>query len=169
MIRSCIALFLLINSLYVVVPETVQAEYKGTLSGDEFVQMITTETARVIVVNFWATWCGACRQEFPELIALRKQYSTSDLLLVGISLDSSEKMARFFTNRVGFNYPIYLDTGEIASAFNVTAIPRLLIFANGKIQDSHVGYTSGSQLKQQIDDLLHDAAKKKEPAQQKTK
>lgn len=136
------------------VPDTARAEYKGTLSGDQFVDMVTRTTAQVVVVNFWATWCGPCRQEFPSLMALREQYDDQELLLLGISLDYNAEAVRFFTDRVGFNYPIYLDGGEIAPAFQVTAIPRLLVFAHGKLQASHVGYMPEETLNHLIRSLL---------------
>ena len=136
------------------VPDTARAEYKGTLSGDQFVDMVTQTTAQVVVVNFWATWCGPCRQEFPSLMALRDQYDDKELLLLGISLDYNAEAVRVFTDRVGFNYPIYLDGGEIASAFKVTAIPRLLVFADGKLRASHVGYIPEDTLNHLIRSLL---------------
>jgi thioredoxin-like negative regulator of GroEL len=144
-----------------VVPDTVQAEYKGKLSGEQFMEMVTETTARVVVVNFWATWCGPCRQEFPALMSLRKQFTDKDLLLVGISLDYNSEAVKFFVGRVGFNYPIYLDGGEIAPAFDVSAIPRLLVFADGTLQASHVGYIPENTLNKVIRSLL-DADRKGE-------
>jgi len=159
LIRSLITMVLVVGWLGWGVPDTVRAEYKGALSGDQFVNLVTDASSRVVVVNFWATWCGPCRQEFPALMSLRNQYDDKDLLLMGISLDYNAGAVKFFTERVGFNYPIYLDGGEIAAAFKVTAIPRLLVFAGGKLQSSHVGYMPGATLDKLIKSLLDAAAK----------
>ncbi|WP_462325649.1 TlpA family protein disulfide reductase [Desulfoplanes sp.] len=157
--RSFITMFLVVGWLCWGVPQTARAEYKGALSGDQFVDMVTEASSRVVVVNFWATWCGPCRQEFPDLMSLRERYDDKDLLLMGISLDYNAGAVEFFTDRVGFNYPIYLDGGEIAAAFEVTAIPRLLVFVGGKLQASHVGYMPGATLNKLIKSLL-DAEKR---------
>jgi thiol-disulfide isomerase/thioredoxin len=159
LIRSLIILCFVTGWLGWAVPDTVRAEYKGKLSGEQFEDIVSETASRVVVVNFWATWCGPCRQEFPALMSLRKRYEDRDLLLLGISLDYNPEAVKFFVDQVGFNYPIYVDGGEIASAFNVSAIPRLLVFTDGELQASHVGYIPENTLNKVIKSLIESAKK----------
>ncbi|MFA7166247.1 MAG: TlpA disulfide reductase family protein [Desulfoplanes sp.] len=135
-------------------PTDSRAEFSGMLSSEQLTTVVSESSSRVVVVNFWATWCGPCRQEFPALMSLRDKYSSEDLLLVGISLDYNADAVKFFADQVGFNYPVYLDAGDIANVYNVTAIPRLLVFADGKLQGSHVGYVPGDTLDMLVKSFL---------------
>ncbi len=154
LIRALITLVLALHCFVWTVPETALAEYKGMLSGDKFMELVSHASSQVVVVNFWATWCGPCRQEFPALMALRKQYNEKELFVMGISLDYNPGAVKFFADKVGFNYPIYVDGGEIAPAFKVTAIPRILVFVDGKLEASHVGYMSETSLNSLIKPLI---------------
>ncbi len=62
---------------------------------------------RLVVVNFWATWCPPCREEIPELIALQERYKDQGLQIVGVAIDHPEA-ARRFSDSVGINYPVLL-------------------------------------------------------------
>ena len=59
---------------------------------------------RVLVVNFWATWCAPCREEMPEFVRLQKEYGSKGLQFVGIAVDEADKV-RQFANELGLNYP----------------------------------------------------------------
>jgi len=152
--RTMIVVLVAVSFFVGFCPGASRAEFNGMLSSEQLSTVVTESSSRVVVVNFWATWCGPCRQEFPALMSLRDKYSPEDLLLVGISLDYNADAVKFFSDRVGFNYPVYLDAGDIASAYNVTAIPRLLVFADGKLQGSHVGYVPGDTLDMLVKSFL---------------
>ncbi|MEW9898188.1 TlpA disulfide reductase family protein [Chitinivorax sp. PXF-14] len=64
---------------------------------------------KVLVVNFWATWCAPCREEIPEFIATQKQYQTSGVQFIGVAVDEPKDVARF-AKQFGINYPLL--TGE---------------------------------------------------------
>jgi len=101
---------------------------------------------KVILVNFWATWCPPCREEIPELIALQEKYR-DHLQIIGVSQDSgsSEGVLRFAQAR-GINYPIVMTTPEIEKLFpNVYALPTsFLIDREGRIAQKHVGMLNPS-------------------------
>ncbi|MGH9407818.1 MAG: TlpA disulfide reductase family protein [Vicinamibacterales bacterium] len=101
---------------------------------------------KVVLVNFWATWCPPCREEIPELIALQSRYK-DQLQIIGIAQDSgsAEDVAKFAAS-MGMNYPIVIDTPEIDRGFPPTAyLPTsFLIDRDGRIAQKHVGMLNAS-------------------------
>lgn len=101
---------------------------------------------KVILVNFWATWCPPCREEIPDLIALQAKY-TDQLQIVGISQDAGgpDAVAQFAAAH-GMNYPVLMTTPEIERLFpSVYALPTsFLIDRDGRIAQKHVGMLNPS-------------------------
>jgi thiol-disulfide isomerase/thioredoxin len=96
---------------------------------------------KVVLVNFWATWCPPCREEIPELIALQKQYGDR-LQIVGISEDDDppEKVLKF-ARQQGINYPIVMSTPELIAAYGgVPALPTsYVVDTKGRVVQKHAG------------------------------
>jgi len=96
---------------------------------------------KVVLVNFWATWCPPCREEIPELIALQKQYGDR-LQIIGISEDDDppEKVLKF-TRQQGINYPIVMSTPELIAAYGgVPALPTsYVVDTQGRVVQKHAG------------------------------
>lgn len=96
---------------------------------------------KVTIVNFWATWCGPCRVEIPDLIALQKKYGDY-VQIVGISQDEAppDVVQRFAADR-HINYPIVMSTPELDKAFPaINALPTsYLIDREGRIVQKHIG------------------------------
>lgn len=96
---------------------------------------------KVVLLNFWATWCGPCREEIPSLIDLQKRYK-DHLQVVGLAVDEDdEKFVRKFVDSEGINYPIAMSTGEIRMAYGgVSALPTVFVInMDGRIVQKHVG------------------------------
>lgn len=101
---------------------------------------------KVVIVNFWATWCPPCREEIPDLIALQNKYK-DQLQIIGVSQDSgSLEDVRTFAAEHGMNYPTIMSTPEIESRFpGVYALPTTFILdRDGHLAQKHVGRLNAS-------------------------
>jgi len=99
---------------------------------------------KVVVVDFWATWCPPCRAEIPGYIALQKKYAGEGLVIVGISVDSdanAPQTVKAFMAKLGVNYPVVLADDEVQAAFGgMEYIPTTFIIdREGRIRDKKVG------------------------------
>jgi thiol-disulfide isomerase/thioredoxin len=97
---------------------------------------------KVVVVDFWATWCGPCVHEIPGYIALQKKYAEQGLVIVGVSVDQQGAgVVTKFNSDKGVNYPVALATPEIIAAFGgIEGIPTtFLIDREGRLRHHKVG------------------------------
>ena len=119
---------------------------------------IAAERGNVVFLNLWATWCGPCRYEIPELQKLHMQYAAQGFKVVGVSLDESGKEAvQQFVSEHAMTYPIALDPeGKLANVFQTTVIPTsVLIDRHGRILWKKYGaITVDDELKQALDKAL---------------
>jgi len=96
---------------------------------------------KVVVLDFWATWCPPCREAIPELMALQKKYADKGLVIIGISVDENREELESFVAKRDFNYRILLASDEVVAAyFDADGLPRtILIDPEGKVRDVQVG------------------------------
>ena len=115
---------------------------------------------QVVMINFWATWCGPCRQEMPVLNDLYKRYRSAGFLLLGINTERKPEEARAMATKLGIEFPILFDTDKTASrAYEVAAMPyTVLVDRSGKIRYRHRGYVPGTEreYETQIRELLKE-------------
>lgn len=107
---------------------------------------------KVVLLEFWATWCPPCRATVPELIALQKKYRGKDFSVLGVSVDDEGENRRAelsaFSKQFNINYPVLMGSDSVARAYEIWSIPRsFLIDRSGKIRDSYSGYVYGFQKK----------------------
>ncbi len=98
---------------------------------------------KVILLNFWATWCMPCRMEMPSMESLRRKYKAQDFVVIAISTDDSGSEGRIasFVKRLNLGFPVLLDPqGEVSAIYKVSSLPAsYLIDRNGKIAGRVVG------------------------------
>ncbi|MFW5973320.1 MAG: TlpA family protein disulfide reductase [Bacteroidota bacterium] len=145
------------------VGETRDSEFEATeapdfelerLEGGSF--RMSDHRGEVVVVNFWATWCGPCRFEIPEFIELYEEYHEEGLTIVGISTDDDFDVVRPFAEEMGINYPIVIDEGDVSSAFGgIYGLPTtFLVDREGMVRERILGLVSRSTLEPRLQILL---------------
>lgn len=96
---------------------------------------------KVVLLNFWATWCKPCEDEMPAMERLYRALGGSDFELVAVSVDDDEAVVNAFVDRLGLSFPVLLDrTKEVASAYQTFRFPEsLLIGRDGVVLERYVG------------------------------
>jgi thiol-disulfide isomerase/thioredoxin len=112
---------------------------------------------KIVIVDFWATWCGPCRMAVPELVELQREYE-NELIIIGISLDQpyTQRNLKPFIKQYGINYPVVLGNQEVVEAYgNIRGIPTsFIINAEGEIVNKFTGYVPKSYYVTEIEKLL---------------
>lgn len=118
---------------------------------------------KVVMINFWATWCAPCKYEIPALSAAYKEFADDGFVLLGVMMDHDEvsgEQLTEFAKSVGLAYPIVPIDGDIWSAFDAPdALPMTFIYDRaGKLRVQHRGALSESQLDSVVEELLAEPA-----------
>ena len=112
---------------------------------------------KVILVNFWATWCGPCKAEIPSLVELQTQYG-KDLVILGVSVDDPVEKMRPYAAEYKINYRLLVGNGreDVQDAFGpLFGVPvSVIIGRDGKIAKKHSGIATKSQFEREIKALL---------------
>jgi len=110
---------------------------------------------RVIVVNFWASWCEPCQEEAPVLEKMWREYQGQGVALIGIAYKDTERKARAFLDEFDITYPNALDPGNrVARSYRVQGVPETFFIKNGESADLYIGPLTEDQLVTRIEKLL---------------
>lgn len=111
---------------------------------------------RVVVVNFWATWCHGCQLEIPSFIEVQRKYVDRGLTIIGVSLDDDGwKSVRPWIKESRVNYPIVIGNGNLSQEYGVSGLPEtVLVDREGRVANTHAGVVDRIALEQQIQALL---------------
>ncbi len=111
---------------------------------------------KVVLLDFWATWCDLCREEVPHLVELQNKYRDRGLQIIGISMDDDAEPVRDFYQRFNLNYPVVMGdakTGEVYGG--VLGLPiAFLIDRDGRVYSKHIGATDILALEKEITILI---------------
>ena len=114
----------------------------------------------VVRVNFWATWCGPCRQEMPLLDELYNRYQRVGFNLLGVNIDDDSRRAMAMVEELGVNFPVLFDASKkVSELYEVEAMPvTVIIDRQGTVRYVHHGYKPGYEDKylDQIRSLLRE-------------
>jgi len=112
---------------------------------------------KVLILDFWATWCAPCRVEIPHFVELQKQYGDKGLTVIGVSLDEQDQeVVKKFVKRLGVNYAIVMGNEKVVEAYGgIDAIPTTFVIdRQGRIVSRHMGYDDKKVLEKEIQSLL---------------
>jgi cytochrome c biogenesis protein CcmG, thiol:disulfide interchange protein DsbE len=111
---------------------------------------------KVVLLDFWATWCDPCREEIPHFVELQQRYASSGLQIIGVSMDDSSDPVRPFYQQFHMNYPVVMGTAQTGELYGgVLGLPiTFLIGRDGRIYAKHIGATSLEAFEKEIRSLL---------------
>jgi peroxiredoxin len=117
----------------------------ATLSGQQ--AALSQYKGQVVMVNFWATWCGPCQQEMPLLDQMYKKYKPAGFTLIGVNVDKQEPPVKELLARKPVSFPILLDpANQVSKEYHVDEMPSsVIIDRKGEIRYIHRGYKPGDE------------------------
>lgn len=141
--------------LCLLLPCVAWAEGLPSLNLAGLTDLLAKNKGKVVMLNFFATWCPPCRVEIPELIKTSKAYADKGVLIISLAVDEDAAPVAPFVKKMGMDYPVYLAGRDITRAYQVSSIPHNAFYAkDGTLVLSEPGMADESMLKMVIDKLL---------------
>ena len=111
---------------------------------------------KVIILDFWATWCPPCRMEIPHFIDLYNEYKDEGLEVIGVALDRNVERVGPFAEEIGINYTVLLGNRDVTDLYGgIMSIPTTFILdRDGKIRKKYIGYRDKEVFEKDIKELL---------------
>ncbi len=132
--------------------------FKEKASTADVNQFMADAKGKVVLLNVFASWCGYCMQEVPDLVALRSIYPADELAMLGVSLDDAADLPELqrVIKEMNISYPVYLVGDDYAEKNNITGIPVTIIYdRNGTEYKTILGYVERSEIEKPIVELLN--------------
>ena len=158
---------LLITVIGMLTPLAVSAAEVGKPAPDFTLKSLSGEnlklsemTGNVVLINFWASWCGPCREEMPLLNALHSKYEPLGFTVLGVNVEEDVNGAKGFLNNFPVDFPVLLDnTNKVSKQYQVIAMPTTVVVdRDGNMRYLHQGYKSGDEEKyrQMVKELVRE-------------
>lgn len=111
---------------------------------------------KVVLINFWATWCAPCKAEIPDIQAAYDRYRDEGFVVLGVSVEEPREVVKPFVDALGVTYPVLLDEkGQVMKTYRALGLPMsTIVDPEGVIQVRHIGYMTAAQLDSYLEQLL---------------
>jgi cytochrome c biogenesis protein CcmG/thiol:disulfide interchange protein DsbE len=119
---------------------------------------LSSYRGKIVVLDFWATWCAPCREEIPHFIQMQNQYGNRGVQLIGISMDDSPEPVRSFYQQFKMNYPVAVGNAKLGELYGgILGLPiTYVIGRDGKIEGKYIGATDVAVIERRVQDLLQE-------------
>ncbi len=124
------------------------------LSGSKL--SLSAYRGKVVLLDFWATWCAPCKEEIPHFVDMQNRYGPRGLQIIGVSMDDDDKPVREFQQQFKMNYPVAVGTTQLAGQYGgVLGLPiTFVVDREGRIVSRHIGQTNAEVFEAEIQKLL---------------
>ncbi len=157
-IAFCIIAFMAVTACPCV--EEAKAAAPQVLTENGLETLLQNTGNKIVVLNFFATWCPPCRTEIPNLIRLRARFPKSRVAIMSKSVDDTQETLNDFVKKMKFNYPEYLDDGSIARALQLTSVPHNIILdGTGELLYNQEGLLEEEALSQILEEAMKNQKK----------
>lgn len=161
--RNSLKLLRITLSLLLCLSFSVVALHSAAQAADElksidykaFNKKVAEAKGKVLVVNFFATWCPPCKAEMPSLQRMYKQFPADKLVFFAVSVDEDTAAIQPFLNKMGVTFPVFICEPDLAEQLNLSAIPRMLMYdRTGKLVLDAEGMMDEKELNEQVGKLI---------------
>ena len=151
--QNLIKVVLLLGALVPFAAHTVTMEGEApdftlkSLEGDNL--RLEEYRGEVVLINFWATWCGPCRQEMPILDRLHQRYEDTGFTVLGVNVEGEAGPAQELVDKTKVTFPVLIDDGQrVSELYDLEAMPSTYVIdRDGKLRYVHLGYKPGDEAK----------------------
>ena len=146
---------LLLILCFCCLPPVARAAESPGMNAMLLLSEIDQHKGKVVVLNFFATWCAPCQEEIPGLVKLRRRYPVDKVAILGISLDEDQALVPPFIGKYGINYPVKMASMDVLRMFNIRSVPHNTVYdVEGRLVGNQPGLIAEKDLQEAIDRLL---------------
>jgi len=148
----CAVVFLMFATVFAWMPAPAKAADFEELTFDQMETLVKVNPGKIVMINFFATWCPPCREEIPSLIRIRESYGKDKLLLIGASVDEDDGALKEYVAKAKINYPVKKAARDLVQIVGISSIPHMLVFdGKGEVVGNAPGLVPEKVLRDFID------------------
>jgi len=154
LLSGCFGLFVVYMTAHAAMPAIGQKSPDFTLRSNVGKNLKLSELrGKVVMINFWATWCSPCRQEMPHFNRFYAQYTKAGFVMLGVNVDDNADKAKSMVQELKIAFPVVFDTGKhVSRLYDVDAMPStVLVDRDGTVRHIYRGYRAGVEQRYESD------------------